>query len=294
MRQIDPKRIEAVQKLLDENRNITHREIAAKLKIGQTSAWKICAMLRPEGVVRKPRVKSKKLGKTAAQTLELITENPAISRKEIGAILHRDSSTISKAVTELVKHGYLPKDCLRECTRNRGERLVIVREYFLKNPNATAGEAADALGLKKSTVNDDRYLLRARGELPPAGPDVEKLRQDVLNLLCDNPNMSVREIAERFGCGKRLANKLRDELRSEGLVPPPDARCYGETLDVDLWNQRVVRDPWYVAEVCGKGLPGMQLPPDAWARYLQCYEKRRQGTFFAELIGASQPRKRSQ
>lgn len=199
-----------------------------------------------------------------------------------------------------LKFGVSSGVVIRETKRRRDEAIV---QYRRRRPDATCCEIGKLFGCAESTVAKalaaangkrtpfdiepikrtmrERPFMRtddlcrafgvsgflvnqARQELTDEGFDVA-LEREILaeEILRENPDASVAEIAEFFKTSKQIVTRAihgttkldRDEILEESL------------------RSRAVKGPrWYRAEMARKSLQGMKLPPEMFERYLKIYK----------------------
>ena len=89
-----------------------------------------------------------------------------------------------------------------------------------------------------------------------------------------NPNATCSEIMAATGFAAQRVRDAKGRLIRKGIIEPRPLLT-ADMLDEEIEKKRVLRESWYVEEVCGAGFPGMQLPRDCWLRYLAIYEKKK-------------------
>ena len=158
-----------------------------------------------------------------------------------------------------------------EITRRRKK----IKELFDQNPTIRIVDVARTLGSSYNVVANDVDNMRREGVLPERPtPEIVAFGPAIRAAILDDPTATKAEIAKICGCSVNAVDQVRRKMRERNEI----SRCdpHEEPFNA-LEDQRVLREPWYVAEVCGRGFPGMKLPQEYWARYLRFYEMKKKG-----------------
>ena len=156
-----------------------------------------------------------------------------------------------------------------------GRRRKKIKALFDQNPTIRIVDVARTIGASCSVVYWDVEIMRREGVLPERPtPEVVAFGPAIRAAILDDPTATKAEIAKICGCSVNAVDQVRRKMRERNEI----SRCdpHEEPFNA-LEDQRVLREPWYVAEVCGRGFPGMKLPQEYWARYLRFYEMKKKG-----------------
>lgn len=158
-----------------------------------------------------------------------------------------------------------------EITRRRKK----IKEIFDQNPTIRIVDVARTLGSSYNVVANDVDNMRREGVLPERPtPEIVAFGPAIRAAILDDPTATKAEIAKICGCSVNAVDQVRRKMRERNEI----GRCDPQEEPFNaLEDQRVLREPWYVAEVCGRGFPGMKLPQEYWARYLRFYEMKKKG-----------------
>lgn len=219
---------------------------------------------------------------------EMRAENPKIEAREIAAILNVNYSTIVSDFAYLRKNGLIARKRAKKTkaansfaekklakTVTKKTRCAMVCDLYLKNPNLTLREIANRLNFNIFTIKNYLSALRKEGRITSnVASAMMEIEDRVYAVIKKNPNASCREIMNATGFTESRVRSAKKRLQRRGLIEKCST-VNDAMLDEKLEKKRVLRESWYVEEVCGEGFPGMQLPRDCWLRYLALYEKKK-------------------
>lgn len=255
-----------------ENPQIEAKEIATILNVGFFTIVSDLAYLRKKGLIARKRTKITE--EVEARVLEALKNRTFETQREMAQRLGLSLSEVYKLEMKLKAAGkFTEKKHVRTFTTKT--RRAMICEFYLKNPNLTSREIARRLNLKPSTVSVDLARLRKEGRIPEyQAPELTEIEARVYVVIKKNPTATCGEIMKATGFAEQRVRDAKGRLIRKGLIEKRPI-VTADLLDEEIEKKRVLREPWYVEEVCGAGFPGMQLPRDCWLRYLALYEKKK-------------------
>lgn len=255
-----------------ENPQIEAMEIAEILNVSFFTIISDLAFLRKKGLIARKRTKITE--EVEERVLEALKNRTFETQQEMAQRLGLSLSEIYKLEKKLRAAGkFVEKKHVR--TFNTKTRRAMVCDFYLKNPSLTSREIAKRLNLKRSTVQVDLTELRKEGRIPEyLTPKLTEIEARVYVVIKKNPTAPCREIMAATGFSEQRVRDIKRRLQRKGLVEKRPV-VTADLLDEEIEKKRVLRESWYVEEVCGAGFPGMQLPRDCWLRYLAIYEKKK-------------------
>ena len=255
-----------------ENPQIEAKEIAAILNVGFFTIVSDLAYLRKNGLIARKRTKITE--EVEARVLEALKNRTFETQREMAQRLGLSLSEVYKLEMKLKAAGkFTEKKHVRTFTTKT--RRAMVCDFYLKNPTLTSREIAKRLNLKRSTVQVDLTELRKEGRIPEyLAPELTEIEARVYVVVKKNPNAACREIMAATGFSEHRVRSVKRRLQRRGIIEKRPVVIV-DMFDEEIEKKRVLRESWYVEEVCGAGFPGMQLPREYWLRYLALYEKKK-------------------
>lgn len=265
-------RREKIKLMRAENPQIEAKEIATILNVGFFTIVSDLKYLRENGLIARKRTKITK--EVEARVLEALRNRTFETQDEMAKRVGLSLSEIYKIEKKLRAAGkFVEKKHVRTFTTKT--RRTMVCDFYLKNPSLTSREIAKRLNLKRSTVQVDLTELRKEGRIPEyLAPELTEIEARVYVFVKKNPNAACREIMAATGFSEHRVRSVKRRLQRRGIIEKHPV-VFVDMFDETLEKKRVLRESWYVEEVCGAGFPGMQLPRDCWLRYLALYEKKK-------------------
>lgn len=265
-------RRDRIREMRAENPQIEAREIAKILNASYFTIISDLAFLRKNGLIARKRTKITK--EVEARVLEALRNRTFETQNEMAKRVGLSLSEIYKIEKKLRAAGrFVEKKHVRTFATNT--RRAMVCDFYLKNPSLTSREIARRLNLKRSTVQVDLAELRKEGRIPEyLAPELTEIEARVYVVVKKNPNASCSEIMAATGFSEHRVRSVKRRLQRRGIIEKRPVVIV-DMFDEEIEKKRVLREPWYVEEVCGAGFPGMKLPRDCWLRYLALYEKKK-------------------
>lgn len=265
-------RREKIKLMRAENPEIEAREIATILNVGFFTIVSDLKYLREKGLIARKRTKITEA--VEARVLEALKNRTSETQNEMAERLGLSLSEIYKIEKKLRAAGkFAEKKHVR--TFSTKTRRAMVCDFYLKNPHFTSREIAKRLNLKRSTVQVDLTELRKEGRIPEyLAPKMTEIEARVYVVIKKNPTATCSEIMKATGFAEHRVRDVKRRLQRKGLIEKRPV-VFVDMFDEALEKKRVLRESWYVEEVCGAGFPGMQLPREYWLRYLALYEKKK-------------------
>lgn len=151
----------------------------------------------------------------------------------------------------------------------RGETLLLyVADRF----------GVDSAALKRKLLVDTHIANEARVRyFEPMTPEEER---DLLAKV-DRHAQKIKGVKKAY----RVTIDLPDTTRNQELKYLIAVKyetgsfagfCAARISEYVFYAERVIRPEWYVADVVGRGYPGISLPEEHFNRYLELYERKRQ------------------
>lgn len=159
----------------------------------------------------------------------------------------------------------------------RGEALLLyVADRF----------RVDSTDLKRKLLVDSHIANEARVRyFEPMTPEEER---DLLAKV-DRHAQKMKGVKQAYRVTIDLPNTTRNQELKYLIAVKYEAGsfasfCAARISEYIFYAERVIRPEWYVADVASRGYPGISLPEECFARYLELYEHKRAriGEYVAE------------
>ena len=191
-RQINHENKEKVRLLIEENPNISNKDISKRLNISQTTIKRYRELLGSSRPLKSDQQK---------EDIKLLIENnPNITNKEISERLNIDATIVGRHRKAIG----LP------ITSNKENTIENIKLLIEKNPNITTKDIAKRLNIHLRIVNKHRKEL---GLSNPVSRDIgKKQREDIKLLIEQNPSITNKEISDELNINKLVVSRQREQL----------------------------------------------------------------------------------